>query len=159
MSAPNTRRIILVGCGKTKTSEERAARELYTGNLFRAAREYAETEVAAGRAAGWAILSGKHRLVKPDDVHAMTPGAEAVELVVLAGAAYSRLSAPSESARRPPSATCNSTSSSASRGVPQPRRRPPRRQRRKACRWSPKAEGWQREQLDLFQRSLAEVRL
>lgn len=107
--------VILVGCGKTKAPTARPARDLYIGVLFRAARAYAEAEVAAGRAVAWAILSGKHRVVAPDaviapydfklsrlgnaddplwgrvvlnDAHAMARGADLLRVVVLAGAAY-----------------------------------------------------------------------
>lgn len=107
--------VILVGCGKSKRNEPSPARDLYTGNLFRAARAYAEREVAAGRAVGWAVVSGLHRVVQPDRVlapydfklsdkpasddplwgrvcinqcHGMTPTAKRLRIVVLAGAPY-----------------------------------------------------------------------
>jgi hypothetical protein len=66
MAAGN--RIILVGCGKSKAAVACPARDLYTGNLFRSARDYAEAEVSAGRASAWFILSAKHGLLEPTKV-------------------------------------------------------------------------------------------
>lgn len=101
-------KIILVACGKAKAPEARPARDLYVGNLFRAARRFAE-----GADAPWFILSGKHGLVAPEDVLApydeRIPGAavsmrrwgegvvaqlqarfpgQSLELVILAGIMY-----------------------------------------------------------------------
>lgn len=56
---------IFIGCGKTKLSHPAPARELYTGNLFKQRRAYAE-RMSAGRP--WFILSAKHGLLAPDDV-------------------------------------------------------------------------------------------
>lgn len=53
-------RLIVVGCGRAKLDRPAPARELYTGNLFRAARQYAE---ASG--AEWKILSALHGLIDP----------------------------------------------------------------------------------------------
>lgn len=53
--------ILLVGCGKSKLPHPAAARDLYTGNLFRSARGYAE---ASGRP--WLILSALHGVVEPE---------------------------------------------------------------------------------------------
>lgn len=61
-------RVILVGCGKSKAAAACKARDLYTGNLFSGARDYAEGEVTAGRATAWFILSAKHGLLAPDTV-------------------------------------------------------------------------------------------
>jgi hypothetical protein len=55
--------IILIGCGKTKRPGPAAARDLYIGPLFCAARCYAE---ASGLP--WFILSAEHGLVAPDQV-------------------------------------------------------------------------------------------
>lgn len=57
-------RIVLVACGKSKAASARPARELYTGNLFRAARAEAEARVARGEASAWFILSARHGLVE-----------------------------------------------------------------------------------------------
>lgn len=54
-------RIILVGCGKTKRAEKSEARDLYTGSLFRARRDYAE---ASGDT--WYVVSARYGLVHPD---------------------------------------------------------------------------------------------
>lgn len=53
-------RLIVVGCGRTKSETACPAADLYTGGLFRAARSYAE---AQGRP--WAILSALHGLIWP----------------------------------------------------------------------------------------------
>ena len=53
-------RIAILGCGAKKASARRLARELYTGPLFRAARDYIE---AAGLP--YAILSARWGLVAP----------------------------------------------------------------------------------------------
>jgi hypothetical protein len=51
----------LVACGKAKLPHRAAARDLYTGTLFRLSRAYVERHCD-----GWAILSAKHGLVLPD---------------------------------------------------------------------------------------------
>jgi hypothetical protein len=51
---------VVIGCGKAKRDIESAAADLYTGNLFRACRRFAE---ASGN--GWAILSAQSGLVLP----------------------------------------------------------------------------------------------
>ncbi len=58
-------RVFLVGCGKSKVSKTVAARELYTGSLFTAARRYVESTRSP-----WFILSAKHGLVHPDKLTA-----------------------------------------------------------------------------------------
>lgn len=55
--------MILIGCGKSKQSKAAPARELYTGSLFRAARDYAE-----GTGQPWAIVSAKYGLILPSQV-------------------------------------------------------------------------------------------
>jgi hypothetical protein len=55
--------IALVGCGKEKRRTECAAKDLYTGSLFRTAREWAETFADA-----WWIASAKHLILHPNDV-------------------------------------------------------------------------------------------
>lgn len=55
--------VVLVSCGKTKTDTAAPARDLYTGDLFRKSRAYAER--VGDR---WYVLSAKHRLVHPDKV-------------------------------------------------------------------------------------------
>jgi hypothetical protein len=57
------RTVGLVGCGKTKLDHPAPARELYVGNLFRAAAAYADAAYDE-----WWILSAKHRVVHPDQV-------------------------------------------------------------------------------------------
>lgn len=59
MTEPFT--LALVGCGKTKLAHPAPARDLYTGQLFRAATEYVEQ-----RFDRWAILSAKHGVVHPN---------------------------------------------------------------------------------------------
>jgi N6-adenosine-specific RNA methylase IME4 len=56
-------RIALIGCGKKKREVPCPARELYTGNLFRAARRDAES-----RGLPWFVVSAKHAFVDPDRV-------------------------------------------------------------------------------------------
>lgn len=53
----------LVACGAAKLAHRAPARELYVGNLFRAASSHAERTCDA-----WAILSAEHGLVLPDEV-------------------------------------------------------------------------------------------
>ena len=55
--------IALVGCGKSKVDFACAAKDLYTGPLFRKCRRYAELV-----ADEWYILSAEHGLVFPDQV-------------------------------------------------------------------------------------------
>ena len=56
-------RALVVGCGAAKRSEAAPARDLYTGSLFRAAREHAE-----GSGLPWRILSAEYGLLTPDKV-------------------------------------------------------------------------------------------
>lgn len=58
------RTIALVACGKAKLDRAAPARDLYIGNLFRAARAHVE----AASYDTWYILSAKHHLVHPDTV-------------------------------------------------------------------------------------------
>lgn len=51
--------ICLVGCGKTKLSRPARAKDIYTGPLFKAAREFAEG------CDGWWILSARYGLLDP----------------------------------------------------------------------------------------------
>lgn len=61
-AALERRRVVcLVGCGASKESKPVAAKELYIGNLFRAARLYAER-----RSDAWRILSARYGLLNPD---------------------------------------------------------------------------------------------
>lgn len=55
---------VLIGCGSAKRAEPAAARDLYTGSLFRYRRRYAER---FGKD-GWMIISAKYGLVHPDTV-------------------------------------------------------------------------------------------
>lgn len=54
--------IALVGCGKSKRSTPAAAKDLYTGPLFRAARAYAE------ECDEWRIVSAKYGILDPETV-------------------------------------------------------------------------------------------
>jgi hypothetical protein len=54
------RTVYVVACSKTKASERRPARELYTSHLFRLSRAVAERDGDA-----WAILSAEHGIVAP----------------------------------------------------------------------------------------------
>ncbi len=56
-------RLIVVGCGRSKTAEPAPAMDLYNGSLSRAAIGYAK---ASG--ADWVILSAKHGLISPERV-------------------------------------------------------------------------------------------
>ena len=53
--------LVIVGCGKTKRSSRSQARNLYTGQLFQAARRWAEQHGDR-----WLIASARHGLVQPD---------------------------------------------------------------------------------------------
>lgn len=57
---PDTNTVALVSCGKSKLPHAAPARDLYTGQLFRAARAYVESQ-------GWPwwILSAKYGLLHP----------------------------------------------------------------------------------------------
>lgn len=55
--------IALVGCGKAKLDRAAPAKDLYTGNLFRAGRDWAEEN-----ADEWFILSALHGVIHPVQV-------------------------------------------------------------------------------------------
>jgi hypothetical protein len=55
--------VYLVGCGKAKLRRPARAKNLYTGNLFRAAREHAEQHGTS-----WRILSARYAAVSPETV-------------------------------------------------------------------------------------------
>lgn len=55
--------VVLIACSAGKSTAPAPARNLYTGQLFRASVRYAD---AAGLP--WAVLSAKHGLLLPDDV-------------------------------------------------------------------------------------------
>lgn len=60
--------ITLIGCGRKKLAPSsdgvgHAARDLYTGNVFRARRAYAER-----RSCAWFIVSGLHGLLLPNEL-------------------------------------------------------------------------------------------
>lgn len=63
MIEPKLARVVIIACGKSKLPHAAPARDLYTGSLFRAAREHAE---ATGSA--WFIASAKHGLIPPHAV-------------------------------------------------------------------------------------------
>lgn len=56
-------RVALVGCGREKAPSAREARNLYRGNLFRAARRVAEHHCD-----DWVILSAGHGVVLPEQI-------------------------------------------------------------------------------------------
>jgi hypothetical protein len=56
-------RVALVSCVKSKRPEPAAAKDLYTSELFRRFRRYAET--TADR---WYILSAEHGLLDPEQI-------------------------------------------------------------------------------------------
>lgn len=56
-------RLAIVGCGRSKLPFATPARDLYTGNLFRAARAHVEAEGVR-----WLILSAYHGLLNPSEV-------------------------------------------------------------------------------------------
>lgn len=53
--------IVLVGCGKQKLTHAASAKDMYTSNLFKAARAYAETFGDE-----WYIVSASHGVTRPD---------------------------------------------------------------------------------------------
>lgn len=53
--------VVVIGCGKSKLARPAAARDLYTGSLFRACRAYAER---SGHP--WVILSAEHFVLPPE---------------------------------------------------------------------------------------------
>lgn len=55
--------LVLVACGKNKQPSTCEARDLYTGDLFRKSRKWAELH-----GDDWAILSAKHYLLRPQDI-------------------------------------------------------------------------------------------
>lgn len=55
--------VTLVSCGKSKLTHATPARDLYTGQLFQAARAYVEAQGCP-----WWILSAKHGLLHPETV-------------------------------------------------------------------------------------------
>lgn len=55
--------VLLVGCVKTKASEARPARDLYTSPLFEKRRDYAESSGVP-----WVVLSAEYGAVDPDEV-------------------------------------------------------------------------------------------
>ena len=58
-------RVALVSCVKSKRAAASPARELYTSQLFRGLRAYAEAHADA-----WYILSAEHGVLRQDDVTA-----------------------------------------------------------------------------------------
>lgn len=64
------RKLIVVGCGKSKRSEVCEAQNLYTGTLTRDRIRYAQAQVAQGLAVQWAIASAWYKLLAPtDEIH------------------------------------------------------------------------------------------
>jgi hypothetical protein len=57
-------RIVLIGCGKAKAPEACAARDLYTGGLFKDRLAYAEASAVGG--GSWFIISAKFGLLAGD---------------------------------------------------------------------------------------------
>ncbi len=58
-----TATLALIGCGKQKRNQACAARELYTGPLFTACRQWAETHADA-----YWIASAKHLILEPGQI-------------------------------------------------------------------------------------------
>ena len=56
-------RVVLVSCVKKKGKTDAPAKNLYTSQLFRGMRRYAEQSAGA-----WYILSAKYGLLRPDEV-------------------------------------------------------------------------------------------
>jgi cytoplasmic iron level regulating protein YaaA (DUF328/UPF0246 family) len=56
-------RVVLVSCVKTKRKSAAAAQDLYTSQLFKGMRRYAEQNADA-----WFILSAEHGVLRPDQV-------------------------------------------------------------------------------------------
>ena len=54
---------MIIGCGSAKLDRPAAAKDIYTGSLFRAARRHAET---SGKP--WRILSAEYGIIDPDEV-------------------------------------------------------------------------------------------
>lgn len=63
MTGRKPTRILLIGCGKAKQTENKLwpAKDLYTGPIFKARREFAERSGFA-----WFIASAAHGLLPPD---------------------------------------------------------------------------------------------
>jgi hypothetical protein len=61
LAPPTSRKVVLVGCVKTKQDGKHAAKDPYVSPLVRKRRSYAE---ASGLP--WFILSAEHGLVHPD---------------------------------------------------------------------------------------------
>jgi hypothetical protein len=61
MHVVTNRRVILIGCVKSKLARRAPAKDLYCSTLWQRRRHYAE---ASG--ARWLILSAKHGLLEPD---------------------------------------------------------------------------------------------
>lgn len=57
------KQVVFVGCSSAKLRHAAAARDLYQSKRFRAASEYAESNSDS-----WFILSGKHGVLRPDQV-------------------------------------------------------------------------------------------
>jgi len=55
------RLVYLVGCGKSKLTKMAKAKDLYTGNLFKAARRHAERSAPT-----WRVLSALYGLLDPE---------------------------------------------------------------------------------------------
>jgi len=58
--------IVLVACAAEKQTQRARAKELYTSDLFKKSRAYAEYLVESGQAKAWYILSAKHGFLDPD---------------------------------------------------------------------------------------------
>lgn len=58
-----TNRVALISCVKKKYGSAAPARDLYTSQLFRGVRRYAETHADT-----WFILSAKYGVLRPDEV-------------------------------------------------------------------------------------------
>lgn len=59
--------LYLVACSSAKLTRRAVAAELYTSDLFRASRDYAEA-LANLHGSAWAILSARYGLLDPEDI-------------------------------------------------------------------------------------------
>ena len=81
--------LYLVGCGRAKQGRRTRARDLYTGNLFRACRRHAEAHGTT-----WRILSGRYGVLRPETViepYDASPPRRQLELLQWATSAATRL--------------------------------------------------------------------
>jgi len=64
MKNDTSKTFVLVSCGSKKLSQSAPARDLYTGDLFKKSRAFAEQQPGAS----WFVLSAKHGLLAPEQL-------------------------------------------------------------------------------------------